>query len=85
VRFWKGNRVDAGFDWPADAVADAFSAWYLTQPGDIRGEPLERTLRRWLCDKDGFNASWEAETGDDSFETVFELAYGNVFGAPGLR
>jgi hypothetical protein len=79
MKFWKGNRVDGEFDWPADAVADAFSSWYLTQPGNIRDEPLERTLRRWLCDSGGFNASWEAETGEDSFEEIFDLAYVNVY------
>jgi hypothetical protein len=79
MKFWKGNRADGAFYWPAGAVADAFSSWYLTQPGDIRDEPLERTLRRWLCAFSGFNASWEAETGDESFEEIFNLAYVYVY------
>jgi len=68
MKFWKGNRADAEFDWPVQAVADAFCAQYT--PEDY---PLERSLRYWLTSRDGFNSVWEAEEGPDSFDELFEI------------
>lgn len=75
MKFWKGNQVSGEFDWPVQAVADAFciavtkDAW----PAKIESQPLERVLRDWLTAKDGFDSVWEAEHGPDSFDELYQI------------
>ena len=73
MKFWKGNRADAEFDWPVDAVADAFMTHYWREQLQHAPFPLERMLRNWLTAADGFNSVWEAEKGPDSFDALFDL------------
>lgn len=82
MKFWINNEIAREFSWPVDAVADAFCSAMLGQSMRNAGStnwteklenwPLERTLRDWLTSPDGFNASWEAEDGPDSFEELID-------------
>jgi len=72
MKFWKENKVANEFDWPVDAVADAFMMrWHEHDLGNAPF-PLERMLRSWLTATDGFNSTWEAEHGPDSFDELYE-------------
>jgi hypothetical protein len=78
MKFWKENKVANEFDWPVDAVADAFMMrWHEHDLGHAPF-PLEHMLRSWLTATDGFNSVWEAETGPDSFEELYNLVAGHT-------
>lgn len=81
MQFWEGNKIDGAFEMPVDDVARIFvtamhncqrpgclmvSAWHEK----LESWPLERVLRDWLTSPAGFNSSWTAETGPDSFEAL---------------
>ena len=72
MRFWRENKTDQEFNWPVDAVADAFMVHYWRERLQYAPFPLERMLRSWLTASDGFNSVWEAEAGPDSFEELFD-------------
>jgi hypothetical protein len=85
MEFWRGNKVDAGFEMPVREVADQFIAWAKTEGVEadmLQGLPIERTLRWWLCSSEHFNSVWVAETGPESFAALFDriadLIYGRV-------
>jgi hypothetical protein len=70
MKFWRGNRVDAEFDRPIDQVAVQF--WNSPEgSSQLCGStwPLERSLRAFLTDPQGFNAVWDDE---DEFGRLFE-------------
>lgn len=77
IRFWKGNKATASFDWPAGAVADAFVNDYhqRANAGDptVHGWPVGRQLRSFLTDPARFNAVWEDEE-EESIAEVVQLA-----------
>lgn len=58
MTFWRGNRLDAEFTRDIQAVAIEFWA----SGGYSQDWPLERSLRNFLTDPEGFNASWDDET-----------------------
>ena len=57
MTFWRGNRLDAELTRDIQAVAIEF--W--TGGGYSRDWPLERSLRNFLTDPEGFDASWGDE------------------------
>jgi hypothetical protein len=65
MKFWKDNKADAETDWPVQAVADAFctAMTHGDWPSKLANWPLDRTLRDWLTDPDGFSATWTDENG----------------------
>ena len=72
MKFWVENKVSQESDWPVTAVADAFMVHYHRENLRNAPFPLERMLRQWLTARDGFNSTWEAEQGPDSFEELFD-------------
>lgn len=85
MQFWKDNKISGEYEMPVAEVAAKFIKWFRAEDGSddvVRdGMPLERLLRWWMTSKEGRGSSWEAESGAESFEALFELAYKGVFGA----
>jgi hypothetical protein len=72
MKFWKGNRLDAKFDMPVQAMAEQFvSAIARDEDLKLKAEywPLDRALRGWLTSPGGFNVSWEDH---DDYEDLIE-------------
>lgn len=78
MKFWRGNRLAGEFDMPVAEVAAQFADWYRSHPDDVGGN-LERELRYWLTDPNGFNSVWMAETGPGSFAELYDRAIGLVY------
>jgi hypothetical protein len=73
MEFWKENKLSGRFVYPVEAVAGLFMKHWHKEKLEHAPFPLERMLRNWLTAKDGFNSVWTAETGPESFETLYEI------------
>ena len=74
MRFYRGNKADAGFDADINDVAQQFWASPMGTC-QMTGEtqwPLERALRSFLTHPKYFNSVWEDE---DEFDQLFEAVY----------
>lgn len=78
MKFWKGNKISGEFDWPVQAVADAFCAAMARGDWPVRLAewPLDRTLRNWLTDPAEFDASWTDEAG---FSELHAIVRGMIY------
>lgn len=84
--FWRENKLNAKFEAEPETVArlyvsavrrgeDAKSAWARRWKDRFDAWLLERALRDWMTDKDGFNASWVDEDGFwDIYEATMKMA-----------
>jgi hypothetical protein len=81
--FWRHNKIDQRFEMPAAEVADRYLA-YAESEGvkaeHLAGLPIERSLRYWLTSGDHFDAVWTDETGDESFDTLFNAVLDRIYG-----
>jgi hypothetical protein len=64
MRFYKGNKISGAVDVEINHVASQF--WQSRQGRELADPEtsawtLERSLRSWLTDPEGFNATWEDE------------------------
>jgi hypothetical protein len=68
MRFWRGNRVDGLFTMGRRAIAAQF--WASPEAATVLAGhfPLERALRAYLTNPDGFNAVW----AEPDFPALFD-------------
>jgi hypothetical protein len=76
MKFYLGNKANAGFDTdPGDVAALFWTSRQGRQVLDPRYTvPLERALRDWLTDPAGYNASWEDESDATGFGLLLSEA-----------
>jgi SAP domain len=88
MKFWKGNRIDAGFEMSVEEVAARYMAYARengVMAGHLQGLTVERSVRWWLTSPDHFNSVWEAETGADSLYQVLRLIAGEIYDSDAMR
>lgn len=81
MEFWRGNQASQRFEQPAAEVAAEYLAWAKSQGVEaehLQGLPVERSLRWWLTSHEHFNAVWQAETGPESFDTLFRAVLDKI-------